>query len=565
MLIKKTQPARKSKQASFLTGRLIHLFKHSQPQDITSAAGPEEEEAAIEHRSKSDLSAQPSPESSPELEPVIIDLVSGQSVSRRPRSRHLRVIRIVAAIVIPGLIIAGIILVPAWQNRQSSPVSLKVIFSNTHLGNLALSSWSDDTIQQEIYSGFGPPLYYGSACYAKSFELGVCGDQHLSFVDNLGNLYSWNKSTGILTRETSIKPSATSASTLAWSWLYPGQYILAHVTNASGNDMYQIRDVIRDRLLYTGSTPLFSLASDGRWIAAYGGQQQIQIIDGLYGEGVAHILSSPYFAHLVALSWSPDTTEMATASADGTIQLWDVFHSTLLATWNDLTGGMPAPASTTQQNDRLQIAWSPSGQYLAAASVLAGKNQPVHIWSTATTRLVAGHNSEQEAPLSSINWLDSGMEVLTSSSSGAELWNASTGQTIARLTTQQIAAEPGYYTSPVVLNEALLAIPSGSNMQVLDMRTGKLLQTLSNEESNNAFIATSWNPEVQTYPIAVDRSGDLLIWQMHPWQLAAHYQLPCTFTGQNTATSISLSWSPDGKLLAVDCGNQGLIVLEIST
>jgi WD40 repeat protein len=545
MSINKVKRQERSRHRTFLGGRFDRFFKHVQPLDITAAAEITEK----------------SPAEGEELEPVIIDLVSGKRVPERSKpAAYVHFVRIGASLLILGLIVAGIILLPARQSKPTAQISLHVIFSASHLGNLSLSAWADDSFEEEIYSGFGPPEYYGVICYAKSSQPGVCGDQHLSFVDNQGHLYTWDKSTGKLTRKITFPAASASSPAPDWSWLYPGQYILAHEKMPDGSDIYKIWDIIRNRLLFTGSMPLLSLASDGRWIAAYAAkQQQVQIIDGIYGEGVAHTFSSPYFAHLVALSWSPDTSELATVSDDGTIQIWSPFTGKLLRTWSDLQGIF----STVRHVDSLLMSWSPDSQLLAVSSVVAGKNLPIHIWNASTRQLLLGY-AGHTLPPTSITWVDDGQEILSSNTHETLLWSADTGRTLVQMSARQLSAPPGYYVSQSLIDEPFLAVPSGSNMQVLDLRTGTPLQTLSNEEGNYAFLATAWNPDEATYPVAVDQSGDLLIWNTHPWQVVAHYQLPCTFTSQTSAQSVSLAWSPDGKMLAVDCGRSGLVVLGIS-
>jgi len=83
-------------------------------------------------------------------------------------------------------------------------------------------------------------------------------------------------------------------------------------------------------------------------------------------------LASPYFARLLALSWSPDGSELATASSDGTIQIWAPFaHNALLQTLHVKRAQDSPPLHT------VQIVWSPNGKRLASDIALSTTSAPI--------------------------------------------------------------------------------------------------------------------------------------------------------------------------------------------
>ncbi len=539
---------RKNKRMESVTNRfsrmrdLSRFFKYVRPIDIADASEPEEGEERVEDVELA------------ETEPVITDLVSGKRVvGRRVSVGYTRAVRIGGVVLVLGVLISGLILWPAWQSRSISQFNLRVLFSVSHTSNLALAAWSDDEVTEEIYSVFGTPAYFGVACYKKTGIQGVCGDQHLSFVDGSGNLYTWNKSTGKVSHSIAVKPVSGNA-VEDWSWLYPGQYIMVHARGANGSTVYQIWDVLHSRLLATTTTSLVGLTSDGRWVATYIGAQKIEITD-TYHNQPPHFLTSPFFSHLVALSWSPDTNELATASSDGTIQVWNVFGGQLVKTWSALEGKFVSK----QQLSSLVLSWSPSDLELAISAAVSGEAPTVRIWEVASGQLNLEH-AGLKAPPSSISWLDAGQELLVSNVQESQLWSVSSGQTLLQFNAQQIMMQSGYYVSQQILDEPLIAIPEGTNIQVVDMRTGLTLQMLPNGENNTSFLAAAWKPGMQTSPAAIDKSGDLLIWDMHPWQIVAHYQLPCALS----AREASLTWSPDGQMLEVNCGDGSLVILGIA-
>ena len=71
-----------------------------------------------------------------------------------------------------------------------------------------------------------------------------------------------------------------------------------------------------------------------------------------------------------AIAWSPDQKELASASYDKTVQVWDPVTGQRFTTYRGHTNWVTA------------VAWSPNGKYLASASY----DKSVQVWEAATGR-----------------------------------------------------------------------------------------------------------------------------------------------------------------------------------
>jgi WD40 repeat protein len=86
-----------------------------------------------------------------------------------------------------------------------------------------------------------------------------------------------------------------------------------------------------------------------------------------------------------ALTWSPDSQIVATASLDETVQLWSAADAQPRLTYNGHHGGVYA------------VMWEPSGQRIASG----GADQTVQLWDPASGKLLfTYHGHADSTPVS---------------------------------------------------------------------------------------------------------------------------------------------------------------------
>jgi len=95
---------------------------------------------------------------------------------------------------------------------------------------------------------------------------------------------------------------------------------------------------------------------------------------------------------VTAVAWSPDSTQLASASHDGTVRLWDPATGTLQSTLTDHTSTVTA------------VAWSPHGTQLASTSGTG----TIWVFDLDCPRRLTYLQVE---PLTCLQWADAGIAV----------------------------------------------------------------------------------------------------------------------------------------------------------
>ena len=93
------------------------------------------------------------------------------------------------------------------------------------------------------------------------------------------------------------------------------------------------------------------------------------------------------------MAWSPDGSRIASASLDGTVQVWEATTGTILLTYRGHAGPVWAAA------------WSPDG-----ASIASGIGKAVEVWEVRTGQTRCIYQGHQDF-LSSVAWSPDGQQV----------------------------------------------------------------------------------------------------------------------------------------------------------
>lgn len=218
--------------------------------------------------------------------------------------------------------------------------------------------------------------------------------------------------------------------------------------------------------------------------------------------------------------YSPDGTMLASASADGSVKLWNS------------TTGKQIKTLTQNENGLTRVVFSPDGKILAFVS----NNNTVRLWDVAIgkpTFTLTGHQSK----VNNITYSPDGKTLATASNDNTiKLWDVATTKLISTLTGHTSKVNNVTY-SP---DGKILASTSNDNtIKLWDINTGKQISILNRRTDYVTNIVFS--PDSKTLASTSD-DNNIKLWNINTDQLTY------TLFPHSGVTSVAIS--PDGKTLA---------------
>ncbi len=259
------------------------------------------------------------------------------------------------------------------------------------------------------------------------------------------------------------------------------------------------------------------------------------------------------------MAWSPDSTRLATSSADGTLRVWDAVGGSLLYTEAIQAAIVPNAQA---------VAWSPDGARLATANT----DSTVRLWDAVNGREM--RVLDNQGPLGGIVWSPSNQSIASWGDKTVRVWDAVSGDEVHGLDhtdiTINLAWSPDGTRLATVSNDGRAHVwepVAGAELLTLENQMGLVHQvvwspdgtrlagisdpgmvvwdavsgdTLFAREGDNMYVA-AWSPDGARLAAGTD-FGKLLVWDAVSGELL--YTLECS------SSVLDLAWSPKGTLLA---------------
>jgi WD40 repeat protein len=235
--------------------------------------------------------------------------------------------------------------------------------------------------------------------------------------------------------------------------------------------------------------------------------------------------------------WSPNGQQIASASYDGSVQVWNAFTVKQIALYRQKRLKILGRPHINA------VAWSPNGREFAAAS----DNKIVEIWDVANGKTRFTHHGYADS-VRSVSWAPDLRKLASAGGNKTHVWNAGHGKTITTQSTsrdiiQDVAWSP---------NSKYLAIASLLQVVRIFEISTQLEFLLKTTYSNHTgpIQAVAWAPDGIRIASAAD-DKTIQIWNA----LTGNHLL--TYTAHDT-TIKAITWSPDGKSIA-SAGHDGTI------
>ncbi|MCB9124674.1 MAG: choice-of-anchor L domain-containing protein [Caldilineaceae bacterium] len=221
------------------------------------------------------------------------------------------------------------------------------------------------------------------------------------------------------------------------------------------------------------------------------GENTVRISDAATGETIATLAG--HAGEVAGVAWSPDGSQIATASLDQTVRVWDAATGENIATFE----GHSAPVNT--------VAWSPDGNQLASGA----DDMTVRVWNVAAGESQAtleGHTDR----VMSVAWSPDGSQLASASADGTiRIWDVAAGATLATLTGHTAAVRSVTWSTQ---GDLLASAGDDGSVRIWNAVAERIWITPESASSSSPDAATTGDAQSNTYNVENQWGGTDAPW-----------------------------------------------------
>jgi WD40 repeat protein/serine/threonine protein kinase len=259
---------------------------------------------------------------------------------------------------------------------------------------------------------------------------------------------------------------------------------------------------------------------EGGHLATASADGTVKIWDAATGKEVRTL--SGHTQPVNSVDWCPDALSLATASSDGTVKIWDVAAGRVVRT---LSGHGKNVES---------VAWNPDGRRLATGS----DDRSVRIWDATSGKPILTWIAHHSA-VHKVAWSPDGKRLASRSRDGnglVKIWDATSAKEVRALSGNGTFVSSFAWSS----DGQRMALPRPGRIRICDSETGQELETLA--RPGDVVYDIAWSPDGRQLALA---GFDTLV---EIWDAATRRQIRACRGHTDTVTAVA--WSPDGASLA---------------
>ena len=283
---------------------------------------------------------------------------------------------------------------------------------------------------------------------------------------------------------------------------------------------------------HTGAVRDLSWSPDGSHVASASADKTVRVWNA--STGVLLLAHTDAQKETLAVAWSPEGARIASGynaekQERGAMQVWSMPSGKLLFATTPHTSFWTAQSDISANT----LAWSPDGTRLAAGT----GERKVEVWDTRSWKIIATYKGHT-GPVLAVAWSPDGRQIASTSSDDAvHIWEAMSGKNI------NIFYKHASVVSSLAWSPNGQRIASASHdrtVQVWNALTGTTLLTYNKHEDR--VHAVSWSPDGLRI-VSGGRDGKAQVWDAGKGTQLFTY-------GNHTGSINALKWSLDSKMVA---------------